>query len=78
MVRRGAPGGTLGGEVSKPLIPEALLVLDDEQKRAFAAAYWLGVCVGELLNLGASEEDVRAGFERAIAQGLAMRKAGTS
>ena len=58
-------------------IPEMLAYSDDE-KRAFAAAYWLGVCVGELLNLGASEEDVRAGFERAIAQGLAMRKAGTS
>jgi hypothetical protein len=64
--------------MNKSLIPQALLELDDDQKRAFAAAYWMGVCVGELLNLGMSEEDVRAGFECALARGLAMRKAGTS
>jgi hypothetical protein len=59
-------------------IPEVMLACSDDEKRAFAAAYWLGVCVGELMNLGMSEEEVCASVERAIEAARAMRKTGSA
>lgn len=62
----------------KIFIPEVMLACSDEEKRAFAAAYWMGVCVGELITLGASEQEVRDGFDRAMRSALEMRNAGKS
>lgn len=39
-----------------------------EELRALSCTFMMGVCVGELLNLGTPEEEVRAAFERAIGQ----------
>lgn len=56
------------------LIPEEAMHWTDEQKRAFAAAHWFGVCIGELVNVGVPEEEMRRSFEMCLQMALKMKQ----
>jgi hypothetical protein len=45
---------------------ELVAQITPEQVRALWAAYGLGVCVGELWELGRTEDEIRIAFEQTI------------